>query len=423
MAGPVPSANMDPVTPMGGVKAFDCRNCGGQIELRAPGQSLTAACSHCGSVTDLMDENLRIIQKAKKKITHDPVIPLGTRGKLRGHTWEVIGMMVRQARGYQYFWEEYLLYNPWQGFRWLSNNYGHWSWITPVTDLPDWKQNDRYARLDGTSYQKFTHGYADVHFVLGEFYWQVRRGDAAGTVDFIKPPYMLSYEAEDGSVNWSLCEYIEPEAVKEAFGLDRQMPPKLRVAANQPNRARNSFRALLPVAGMLLAALIALQLLFSSTAKNALVWDETFLVKSDTLLVSPPIALEGSTGNVEVQLKTGLSNNWMEMSAYLHNPETGRDYAFKLNADYYHGVDGGESWSEGSSNDRVVLNGIPGGNYEMVMAIYSSVNYPSFSVEVRRDVPFYSNFLFVFVLLLLYPVYLFIQGLQFEKMRWQEAEE
>ncbi len=63
----------------------------------------------------------------------------GTRGKWAGITWEVIGF---QTRGYEedgvfYEWEEYLLFNPYKGFRYLTNYEGHWNFVTPVESLPE----------------------------------------------------------------------------------------------------------------------------------------------------------------------------------------------------------------------------------------------------------------------------------------------
>ena len=37
-----------------------------------------------------------------------------------------------EFEGVRYFWQEYLLYNPMTGFRWLVESDGHWSYVTNV---------------------------------------------------------------------------------------------------------------------------------------------------------------------------------------------------------------------------------------------------------------------------------------------------
>ncbi|MEJ7605177.1 MAG: hypothetical protein WKF37_02675, partial [Bryobacteraceae bacterium] len=58
-----------------------------------------------------------------------PVIPLGTRGNLQGTRYEAIGFQMRgiEVDGIQYLWSEYLLFNPYQGYRYLTEYQGHWN--------------------------------------------------------------------------------------------------------------------------------------------------------------------------------------------------------------------------------------------------------------------------------------------------------
>ena len=69
-------------------------------------------CGNCGAVLDAQDPDARLIARyEQKRVT--PPIPLGTRGKLGGDTWEVIGYVVRRTVGDEVFaWSEYLLHSP-----------------------------------------------------------------------------------------------------------------------------------------------------------------------------------------------------------------------------------------------------------------------------------------------------------------------
>src|SRR5437016_9679632 len=73
-------------------KALNCPKCGAAIVLRSFGQAETVVCASCHCILDAKDPNLAIFQQFEIE-TSDirPLIPLGTRGKLRGTDYEVIG--------------------------------------------------------------------------------------------------------------------------------------------------------------------------------------------------------------------------------------------------------------------------------------------------------------------------------------------
>ncbi|MGA3205799.1 MAG: DUF4178 domain-containing protein, partial [Bryobacteraceae bacterium] len=126
--------------PVAKSKAMYCPNCGGPVELRGFGHALTVVCPQCLSVLDASSPLLKILQEAQEaEARRTPLIPLGQRGKWAGATWEVIGFQTRSVEedGVTYEWEEYLLFNPYKGFRYLTNYDGHWNFVTPVESLPE----------------------------------------------------------------------------------------------------------------------------------------------------------------------------------------------------------------------------------------------------------------------------------------------
>ena len=65
----------------------------------------------------------RFCSNSRLRRTSDhPLIPLGTRGKIRGTDYEVIGFERRTIHvdGAAYSWHEYVLFNPFKGFRYLT---------------------------------------------------------------------------------------------------------------------------------------------------------------------------------------------------------------------------------------------------------------------------------------------------------------
>ena len=107
----------------------------------------------------------------------------------------VIGAMSRSVtiEGTQYFWSEYLLYNPQIGFRWLVHSDDHWNYVQAVPP-GEVSEGTRYATFRGKNYRIFQDAPAQVESVLGEFYWKVEAGEKVRGVDYVSPPYMLSKE-------------------------------------------------------------------------------------------------------------------------------------------------------------------------------------------------------------------------------------
>ncbi len=81
-------------------KTLHCPNCGGPVERRGFGHTLTVTCPQCAAVIDASTPLFEAVQTFEKAITRQPLIPLGTRGNWDNATWEAIGF---QVRGFERF--------------------------------------------------------------------------------------------------------------------------------------------------------------------------------------------------------------------------------------------------------------------------------------------------------------------------------
>jgi hypothetical protein len=183
-------------------KSLSCPNCGGPVAVRGFAHTLNVVCPQCMSVLDATTPEVQLLQQFQAKERIQPKIPLGSRGKIHDTLYEVIGFQVREVQsGDDFFsWDEYLLFNPYKGFRYLTEYHGHWNFVRVVSALPEGGRSGvKIAmRFQGLSYLAFDSMNARTGFVLGEFPWQVRVGDTAACADFISPPYMLSSESTGG---------------------------------------------------------------------------------------------------------------------------------------------------------------------------------------------------------------------------------
>jgi len=415
------------------VASLSCPQCGAAIQLRTLDQAQSVVCASCGSILDARDPNLRILQAYEQRQKFTPQIPLGTRGTLKGEKWEVVGFQVRCATidGTSYYWDEYLLFNPYKGFRYLTQYDGHWNDVQVVKAAPAESVNGRQpiVTLHGETFKHFQSSSAETVFVLGEFPWQVRVGDRAALRDFVAPPRMLSEEVTPGETTWSLGTYIQPAQIWEAFSLPGKPPKPEGVCANQPDEYK-------PVAGSMAkrylqfaVVLVVLMLLRFLTASRTEVFTQSSVFdphqKPESLAyVTPSFDVRGRTANLEVATTADLDNGWAYLDYALVNETTGTTYEFGREVSYYHGSDSDGSWSEGSSRDRALLPSVPAGRYFLRVQPEGdpSLNRIQYVITVRRDVPTATPYLICLVLLGLPPLVWGLRAWGMESARWKESD-
>src|SRR5215218_2762011 len=341
-----------------------CPNCGGPLELRAPDRTERVGCPNCGSLLDAHQGRLSYLKTLEKK-GWGASIPLGGTAEFEGRTFTVIGYMVRSVEfdGVRYFWQEYLLYDPAVGFRWLVESDGHWSYVTAVPP-GEVSESGAAANYGGKSFKIFQDAVARVEFVEGEFYWKVSVGEQARAADYVAAPLMLSKEAPvaqgarnaalaSEEVNWSLGAYTPLKEVEQKFNVS--LPSPHTVAPNQPWKNGKIYGYW---AAFLVVALFAGVLMFI-TAPRARVFSQVYTLNPSAspspapapgenpnektqVIFTDPLELHGGR-NIRVTGSANVNNNWLYVAGDLVNEETGLVQSFDLPMESYQGVEDGES--------------------------------------------------------------------------------
>ena len=432
---------------------LSCPNCGGPLELRAPDRSERVTCPNCGSLLDVNQGRL-IYLKTLKRVGPQPSIPLGSTAEFEGRPQTVIGFMVRSVEfeGVRYFWQEYLLYNPAIGFRWLVESDGHWSYVKSVPPGEVVESGSR-ALYGGKSFKIFQDATARVEFVEGEFYWKVWVGGLARATDYVAPPLMLSKEVpinpaargkraiQAEEVNWSLGTYTPLKEIERKFSVN--LPSPSTVAPNQPWPHKKIYGYWLA----LTVAALFVGLLALAAAPRATVFTQTYTLQptptptpgpspgaapadadagpeKTQVIFTDPIQLRGHR-NIRVTGRANVDNNWLYVEGDLINEETGLIQQFELPMEYYYGVEDGESWSEGDREQTVYLPALPEGRYTMRLeAQWENWNQavpPQVSLRVEQGVPRLTNLLIVLVALSVVPVLVGWRQMQFARRRWADS--
>jgi len=422
--------------PQVGATAMGCPKCGGSLELRAPDKTERVTCPYCESLLDVNEGNLKFLKALKPSPSPvELVLEIGARGVFpnfaSGAELEVIGAMVRSVifDGIKYFWNEYLLYNPKLGFRWLVQSDDHWSFVESV-NTAEIEVSSHSAgtkptvKYNGKSFRIFQDAPAKVEYVKGEFYWRVSVGDSVRAADFVAPPLMLSQELTKDEVNWSLGTYLPKKEVEKAFGI-KWLPGPTTVAPNQPFPSGHLIKYGFLLLGILILTAIFM-LPFTGLVSTPL--SQEFLLEplsgpsASRVVFSQPFELKGNR-NVQITGLAPVNNSWTELSVDLINQKNNEVEAVTIPIEYYYGVTDGESWSEGGNNNDATISAVPEGKYTLrIEGSWKDWQKPMpVRVKVQQNVTRGVNFCAAFVLLAILPVLTLFRKFSFESRRWSES--
>jgi hypothetical protein len=441
VSDPVPPATPVPAPLPSSVRAITCPNCGGTVEVRAAGTTVSLICGHCGSTLDATSPDIQVIARANQAL-HQPDIPLGARGVLRGLTWEVVGYMEREDDEVE--WSEYLLFNPYEGYAFLVDDGRRFSLGRLLDRLPVAQGATMVA--DGQRFVSAGESYeVRVTFVVGEFYWRVAIGDTVMETDFTAQGGMLCAEDEDGERTWTRLAMLDWGEAEAALGIAARRPD-----SGPPSPMEGSpYRQRLKEAWVI--GLISVGILFVLTVAGA---GRTTLATANVdvpldggekTIVLHNVDLAGARNLVSIDAQAPtLDNEWVDIDYSLNDQKTqeGPD-AYAL-AEYYEGSDSDGRWTEGNRNPDISLSSMPAGRYDLSVTLQahrwngsssssSSTIAPGVTGFVQQDfgstetVPVAlsvarggfmgGNVLLGLVLIMLWPGYLLYQHVKFEARR------
>jgi len=518
--------------------SLSCPQCGGALELRAPDQTQRVACPYCNSLLDATKGTLQYLQSLDP-LPRPILIPLGSKGTFQGIEYTVLGFVSRSVTfdGVDYYWDEYLLYQPREGFRWLVESDNNWSFVQPVSiGEVNTAHQSAFVTWQGETFKIFQKAVATVRFVAGEFYWKIAPGERVWASDFIHPPQMISLEeppprlqsdraAESiflpdddqprpdstfvpsvstqmvaGEITASLGTYLPHAEVETAFGISG-LPRSGKIAPNQPFPYKTVYRD----AGLLLAGLFLLGMCFVVTASPHEVFRHSYTILQAGAVAAPviaPMAPVGPNGlpvpqppdaqlpgaqlpgapvvpnpapvppvaaavpapgqpapaagdnkpaapaaapapvvvepntffsdtpielrprqPIEIFLSSGVNQSWVSVEGQLFNEETGDVQPFEVSNEFYSGIEGGESWSEGSRRTSTIVSALPAGKYTLRIEGQSGSSHPeSITIAIEQGSFRILNFFLAFLALALFPLCVLLYHWNFDRRRWEDSE-
>ena len=384
------------------LSGLTCPNCGASVELRTFGQAISVVCPNCHSVLDAKDPNVAILQKALAAQRVEPLIPLGSRGLFEGVKFEAIGFQVRTENDPDDgpdSWQEYLLYNPYRGYRYLTEYNGHWNFVTIAHFIPEIHSDTRMS-VKGTNFQLFTRSTAETTYVIGEFPWIVHVGDSANVADYVAPPQMLSSETTPEETVWSMGTYTSGQEIWKAFGLPGTAPAAQGTFSNQPSPHAGGI-GLWGTAWKLVLAAFILGLFFQGAGGHEVYRQGVTLASG--VQMTPAFTVGGHESNLQIE-----AHNRGSGSFYLHyalvDQESGQARSFARSI---------------GRDDRAVIGSVKPGRYALRME--AEPPDAQFDLTVRRNAGSFTFFWIAAVLIILPPIFHTWRRASMERLRWQAS--
>ncbi|HYH63709.1 MAG TPA: DUF4178 domain-containing protein, partial [Urbifossiella sp.] len=421
-------------------KRANCPNCAGPLELRAPDKTERVGCPYCGSLLDASQGDLAVLS-ALSEPPFKLRIDLGATGTLGGKERTVIGTIRRSVtvEGKDYFWTEYLLYHPRDGFEWLINSDGHWTHSAPLSPGAV-TEGSHSASVDGRWFRKFQAGVATVRGVIGECYWKVAVGETAATADFIRPPLLLSLEratyGDASEVNWTLGTYLTPAEVQTAFKLEKPLPAPTGVAPNQPFGYGKVYKYAL----LLFTVLCLLGCVVILAVPLRKVHEQTFSLRGPAAQPlapdAPPVPATPKVQefftelfelrerrNVRVTVSAPNMTGWLVVEGDLVEQSTGLVQPFLVPLEFDTGVEDGETWTEGDRRGSAYVTAQPPGKYSLRLEVdREQLRDEPLTVTVEQGASNGGVWLMTLLGIVAVPLVTGVCHLVFVSRRWQNSD-
>lgn len=364
-------------------RSVQCPSCGGSIELKAAGYTVNVGCQYCGSMLDVASPDVKLISEYHQA-ARNLALPLGSRGTLAGVEWEAIGFMERSDSESR--WHEYLLFNPYAGYRWLVHSEGSWTYGTMLPEAPvqagdsaSWR-GAHYAMAEGTCSTR-------TDYVVGEFYWRVQTGDTveAGFYESDSGT-SLSCEKTADETNWTLIEELPSGIVEANFrGADgtalnfmggaepveaAAAPQEFSSQIDSENlNKRGGCGSLFRLSLITLIAAFAAMFAFGRGAPQA---DKEIAVALDGPAQTFTVGTVTVTRAHQAVTVTATAldqwdNKWIDLDYSLVDKQSQQALSAYGVVEHYSGSDSDGSWTEGDYQTTTKFGGVTQGTYDLVV--------------------------------------------------------
>lgn len=404
---------------------IQCPNCNEPSELTFEVDWHSYACPNCQTLYYKESGNYQKQTNFLRKTTAPISLYIGQQGVIEGVLWEVGGVCIKYPITENIGWQEYTLYSKSGEVCYLSEYNGFWTLSKEIENDGSFNMREGYGfTYKDSFYQIFHNSRYRTSYAAGFFDHQLPETGVAK--DFISPPKGLLLEQ---GANQELSVYearFVPEAEMEAAFPDKPFLNRYGPGMLEPFGTNlNNFWSVLATVGGLV---IFIQLFLAGFYPTYPVMSE-YVVLPDSVAevthLSPSFTCTDRTAPVQIKMSAPVDNSWAAVDFCLVNEATKEERFGSVDVAYYHGYEGGESWSEGDMSPSIKICGVEPGPYHLVMQIAKQPNSPNikslrYEVFARASTMF--NMLWALGLLLVSALIMVLWKSHFDHERWMKSD-
>ena len=374
---------------------YFCDRCKASLVLNVTFKPLSFVCSKCFSVFVFDNSEYKRAPKLQKTLatnTHYFALKVGDEGIINNISYQVTGIVVKQVGTSvdTYTWIEYSLCSNNGKFAYLSEDNGHWVLLQKESDVTTQNPTSiEHFRLVNTNYS------CNIMYAEGLFDYQLPK-HYFDVFDYINYPEIISIEEVNKVSYFFRGHHISRRELKTAFP-NITLPSSVGLGMGQPTCLNYSHFAII-------TAFFALLIIITSLVDFRTANVASLNVLADTTYrerLSPPFTLERHPSTLTIYLDTNLDNSWMNVEIGLVDEKTNEVRYAAHDVEYYHGVENGYHWTEGSTQSEFVICSVPAGTYHLTAAAFVTDNTQSKTLSVLAVSGNYSGWNVFFALVFL----------------------
>lgn len=408
---------------------LNCPKCKNIIDNRLKGKAVSIVCSSCLSLFSF-DRNQQLVTVNQFKKIAEIDIPIGSKGKINNIDYTVIGYMLKKETDSQFIWKEYWLKDQNGRTAVLSEFNGHYNLSYQVDFWGDkhTKNGPLYIILEGEKYHIYNRYGITILSASGEFTFNISATIDAKVQEFINPPYIFFTEIDKDSATFFKGIYVSAKQVQKAFEM-AEIPIQVGVGSTQTMVLGTSYPTFVKLCVSFLTLILAIQIYFSVGSSSQKVFNQRFIQSaigdSTKVLISNSFEIKNAPTVLQFDIESNVSNNWFGVTIELINHKTGDRFEVDKTIEFYSGIDGGESWSEGSRSESVFMSQVPAGTYHInLYPEWGSLDKETnnFSIWVYENVPLWSNFWITCLVGIVFISIHYLRFRIFESRRWEGSD-
>ena len=413
---------------MAKVYSIKCPECNAPLELLGGKNVSVVVCKYCKSLIDLK-KNYRVLSKFSAKKLPNSQFQIGLKGEIDGVKWQIIGLIAYSENTYidKTTWIDYMLYSKLYGYAWLTYDNGALIFTRRIHSIPTLDMSPRSTPkdlvvLDGKEFKFYECYYSYIVFAMGELTFVAKNGDRVGVCEAIAPPYGLNKESYLSGIEYSISRYLDnPKEICESFGVS----PIKKEPLKHPLKPLKApiLKTVSEVSIIFFAIVLFLIAITNVKNRDRVVAKDYFDTNSTQSVKIVDFNISHPEHLVELSIHTNLNNDWIDYDISVEDANKTEIFSTEDELSYYYGYEGGESWSEGSLDDKIYFKVPEAGSYRLIISSPPHKKVVTSHIEIKEGVirTLYLWALVVFYLFMFIIYWLVLWA--YESSVWSEVVE